>query len=160
MTSFSLTKSDLLAFGGITMFAIATISWSQAKGAPLPIAALLSLCIALANVLVNAYYNAKRNTRNLQMQARIEAEPLVELKAELIRQLADGHKQVQALQQEVASLEAAAAIRSLDRDAVRSLLMAITRPTRRSVWAERTFGFVSGVLASLVASAVYDVARW
>jgi len=84
---------------------------------------------------------------------------LVELKSELIRELADGHHRVQKLKQESKRLEAAVAISSLDREAVSSLLMAVTCQTRGSLWTERAFGFFSGVAASLVASAVYEIAH-
>lgn len=159
MTSFAFTKSDLLLSLGIALAAVAAFAWSQAMGTPLPITPVLSLCIVFANVLVNGYYNAKCDRRALEVRVRIEAQPLVELKAELIRELTEGRDRIQKLRQEADALQAAAAINSLNREAVRSLLMAVTRPTLRSIWVERSFGFFSGIAASLVASAVYELAR-
>lgn len=159
LTSFAFSKLDLSVSFAIALTAIAAIAWSEAKGTPLPLMAFLSICIVFANVFVTGYFNAKRERRALEWQLRIEAQPLLELKSELIRELSAGHKRVERMKEEAERLEAAAAINSLHEAAVRSLLSAVVAPTRRSVWAERTFGFFSGVAASLLASAIYEVAR-
>lgn len=130
MISFAFTRSNLLISLVIGLASIAAITWSQARGTPLPLTAFLSLCIAIANALVNGYYNAKRERQELEARARIEAQPFLELKSELIRELSDVHNRVQKLQKEAARLEAAATIKSLDREAVQSLLLAVLDPLK------------------------------
>jgi len=159
MISFALTKSDLLVSIGIGLAGVAAVVWSQTTGASLPITSVLSLGIVFANVLVNGYYNAKRDRLQLENRARIEAQPLIALKAELIREMTDTSNRIHKLKQEEESLQAAAAINSLNREAVRSLLMAATRPTQVSTWIDRSFGFFSGIAASLIASVLYELAR-
>jgi hypothetical protein len=159
MTSFSFTKSDLLLSLGFTLAAVAAVVWSHMTGTPLPIISVLSLCIVFANVLVDGYYNAKHERRQLEIRARIEAQPLIALKAELIREMTVARNRIDELKQEEELLLAAAAINSLNREAVRSLLMAVTRPDPASIWRDRSFGFFSGIAASLIASVIYELAR-
>ena len=163
MISFSFRKSDLLWPAVLLLFAAAGVAWNQVQGKPLSLTPFLGLGIAFASLLVEGYYRARLRAKELEYQARIEAQPLIELKVQLIHELTHGRRRVAELSERASNLEAsastAAKLASLDKAAVRSLLISIAQPTRKSLWIERSFGFVSGVAASLVASVLYELAR-
>ena len=137
------------------LFAALGVGWNQMKGAPLTFTPFLGLFIAFCNLLVNGYYNAKLHEIDIGFQARVKAQPLIELKVQLIRELTEGQHRLTALKQQIANLEAATTLASLDKEAIRALL----QPSRKSIWIDRSFGFASGVTASLIASVLYELAK-
>jgi hypothetical protein len=143
--------------------ASAGVAWNQSQGRPLTITPFLGLGTALASVLVDGYYLARNHARDIEYAARLKAQPLIDLKGQLLNELKAGSVRLNALKSEVERLEdqktAASQLSSLDRNAVQSLLVAIGRPARRDIWVERSFGFVSGIAASLVASVLYELAK-
>jgi hypothetical protein len=137
------------------LLAVLGVGWNQIKGTPLTFTPFLGLFIAFCNLLVNGYYNAKLHEMDIDFQACVKAQPLIELKAQLVRELTEGQYRLMALKQQVANLETATTLASLDKEAIRALL----QPSRKSIWIDRTFGFASGVTASLIASVLYELAK-
>jgi hypothetical protein len=161
LISFSFRRKDLIWLICLLLLSAIAFAWNQDQGKPLSVTPFLALGIALANALTNAYFLSRRHSREIAYRARIEAQPLVELKAQLIEELTAGHEKLTSLRTEIDGLETQrltlAQLASLDRPGVQSLLLALG--TRRGLWFERCFGFVSGVVASLVASVIYELAR-
>lgn len=156
-------KCDLLWPGGMLLFTFSAVALGQYLGRPYSPLLFLAVLIAIANFLVNGYYSGRTHLREMEWRTTLEAQPLVELKAQLVSELRDGRTKVDALKAKVENLQVqhvtAAQLASLDKAAVLSLLKAISPSDRRSIWIERLFGFVSGVIASLVASVVYDFTK-
>jgi hypothetical protein len=156
-------KRDLLWPGGLLLFTFAAVAWKQYVGQHYNPLAFPAVLIAIANFLMNGYYSGLTHLREVEWRASLEAQPLVDLKAELVRELRAGRTKVDALKAEVQNLQeqhvTAEQLASLDKAAVLSLLEAISLPDRRSTWIERLFGFLSGIIASLVASVLYDLTK-
>jgi hypothetical protein len=164
MVSFSFRGQDVIWPIGLVVVAIVGVALNQSQGTLISSVGVLGgLGIAFANLLVDGYYRSRANVRELEHRARLEAQPLLELKAELLRELTLGRDEVNSLRAETADLQAqraaAAQLASLDKDSVLSLLIAMSRPDRASIWIERLFGFASGVVASLVATMIYELAK-
>lgn len=163
MISFTFRSKDVLWPLGLLILTIIGTAWNQLHGQPISAIPLLGLVIAFAGLLVDGYYRARSNIREIQYRAKVETQPLLELKAQLVRELNGGRFKVEALKTEAKNLESqrvtAAQLASLDKAAVQSLLVALSLPKRHSPWGERVFGFVSGVVASLVASVIYELLK-
>jgi hypothetical protein len=90
----------------------------------------------------------------------IEAQPLVDLKQQLLAELRKGRAAVDQLKQQKMQLEdtveALEQIASLDKPAVSLLLQHLQRQPASKVWGERLIAFGFGIAASVVASYVFE----
>jgi uncharacterized integral membrane protein len=164
MVGFSFKKSDLAVLIVIALLAFVGAMMALPNQDRVRFALYTAtLGLQLLNVFVLGYFNSRRNARELQRRLRIEAQPLVELKAQLINELTSGRVELTNLENKVGNLkveaETLSKLASLDEAMLRAILLRTPRGTKREVWTERSFGFAIGIAASLLASVVYDAVK-
>lgn len=163
LVSFAFRLRDLLPPAILLALAAAGVVWNESQGKPLTVIPFLGLGIGLASTLINAYFLARQNRRDIEYNAWLRAQPLIELKVQLIHELSSGKSRLDDLRTEIEKLEIQKAIASqlssLDKESIQALLKTIDRSNRHGIWIERGSSFVSGILASLVASVLYKLAN-
>jgi hypothetical protein len=151
---------DRLGLGAALIFLFFAVIW-LAQGAYLyafSLFAVVSLLLILTYGLQDQPVqtaDADEYSAIIEMISRI-AKQFVELSAFLERErtrIAEGEATVRRLREEKTQLEP---VISTQRAAVEAILAAHTARTAKSAWKERIFGFIFGVVASLVASFAYE----
>lgn len=161
MSNFAFRKNESLFLLGVCLIAVAGILLTSSSHDRMRLLGVFaSVGIAILNYFVSGYYAGKRAARETEYRLRIEAQPLVELKAQMINELKLGQGELLRLETDVGRLRAEAevltSLSSLDERTLRQILLRMPRGSNREVWVERLFGFGIGILASLVASVIYE----
>jgi hypothetical protein len=156
MLSLSFRPKDIITLLVAISAAVAIQLVSSDRGMPLRAAPFAAVAIVVASVLIDAYYNAKRISRQAELAAYNSATPLSSLRGRVIRELIVSRRELANLRSEADELKVANAISLLDRESMLAVLRAASRPTKQQIWADQVVGFMLGVAGSILASYAYS----
>lgn len=157
MISLALSKQDIIKLIALIAIALALSHLAEMRGLDLNFYPFVSLLIMAASVLIDAYFNSRRNQRELELATFEKAAPLVCLHHKITEQIALARLELNGLRSESESIKITNAIAQLDRESAVALLRKLSQPKRIDVWLDRGVSFLLGVAASILASYLYSI---
>jgi hypothetical protein len=157
MISLALRKQDIIKLIALIAIALAIPHLAEMRGLDLNFYPFVSLLILAASVLTDAYFNSRREQRELERAAYEKAAPLAFLHHKITEQIAFARIELDGLRSESESIKITNAIAQLDRESAVALLRKLSQPKRIDVWLDRGVGFLLGVAGSILASYLYSL---